>query len=53
MERMRAKYVNISIHEDLTKKIDEFIKKSELAYRSRVEVVSDATRRLIGLKNKR
>jgi len=45
--QMRAKYVNISIHEDLAKKIDEFMKKSKRGYRSRAEVVSDAVRRLI------
>lgn len=43
---MRAKYVNISIHEDLAKKIDEYIKKSKLGYRSRAEVVSEALRNL-------
>ena len=43
---MRAKYINISIHEDLAKKIDEYIKKSKLGYRSRAEVVSEALRRL-------
>ena len=44
---MRAKYVNISIHEDLAKKIDAFMKNSKEGYRSRAEVVSDAVRRLI------
>lgn len=48
---MRARYVNISIHEDLAKKIDEYIKKSKQGYRSRAEVVSDALRRLFN-KNK-
>ena len=43
---MRARYVNISVHEDLAKKIDEYIKKSKLGYRSRAEVVSEALRRL-------
>ena len=43
---MRAKYVNVSIHEDLAKKIDEYIEKSKLGFRSRAEVVSDALRRL-------
>jgi len=47
---MRAKYVNISIHEDLAKKIDEYIKKSKKGYRSRAEVVSDAVRRLVDKK---
>ncbi len=47
---MRAKYVNVSIHEDLAKKIDEYIKKSKLGFRSRAEVVSDAVRKLFGEK---
>ncbi len=45
---MRARYVNVSIHEDLAKKIDEYIEKSKLGYRSRAEVVSEALRRLFG-----
>lgn len=44
---MRAKYVNVSIHQDLADRIDEFIKKSKKGYRSRAEVVSDAVRRMI------
>lgn len=31
---MRAKYVNVSIPEDLAKKVDEYIKNSKLGYRS-------------------
>jgi len=49
---MRARYVNISIHEDLAKKIDEYIKNSKLGFRSRAEVVSEAIRRLLGMKEK-
>lgn len=49
---MRAKYVNVSIHEDLAKKIDEYIKKSRLGFRSRAEVVSEAVRDLIKDKEK-
>jgi len=49
--KMRAKYVNISIHEDLAKEIDEYIKKAKRGYRSRAEVVSDAVRRLLDKKN--
>lgn len=49
---MRARYVNISIHEDLAKKIDEYIKNSKLGFRSRAEVVSEAIRRLFGKKDK-
>ncbi len=44
---MRAKYVNVSIHEDLAKKIDEYIKKSKLGFRSRAEVVSEAVRKML------
>jgi metal-responsive CopG/Arc/MetJ family transcriptional regulator len=47
MHKMRARYINISVHEDIAKKIDEYIKKSKLGYRSRAEVVSEALRRLI------
>lgn len=47
---MRAKYVNVSIPEELAKKIDEYIKKSKLGYRSRAELVGEAIRRLIGGK---
>jgi len=43
---MRARYVNISIPEELAKRVDEFIKKSKMGYRSRAEVVSEALRRL-------
>lgn len=49
---MRAKYINISIHEDLAKKVDEYIKSSKLGYRSRAEVVSEAIIKLIKEKNK-
>lgn len=50
---MRARYVNVSIHEDLAKRIDEYIKMSKLGYRSRAEVVSDAVRKLISLQKKK
>ena len=43
---MRARYVNVSIPEELAKKIDEYIKKSKLGFRSRAEVVSEALRKL-------
>ncbi len=48
---MRSKYVNISIHEDLAKKIDNFINNSELGFRSRAEVVSHAVRLLFHKKS--
>ncbi|MBT4174858.1 hypothetical protein HOE07_04230 [archaeon] len=47
---MRAKYVNISVHEDIAKKIDKYMKNSKLGFRSRAEVVSHAVRVLIGEK---
>jgi metal-responsive CopG/Arc/MetJ family transcriptional regulator len=50
---MRARYVNVSIHEDLAKKIDEFIKKSKLGYRSRAEVVSESIRKMLNIKKKK
>ncbi len=43
---MRAKYVNVSIPEELAKKIDEYIQKSKLGFRSRAEVVAEAIRLL-------
>ncbi|MFH0752088.1 MAG: ribbon-helix-helix domain-containing protein [archaeon] len=43
----RAKYVNISIHEDLAKQIDQYIKNSKSGYRSRAEVVAEALRRIL------
>ena len=46
-DKMRARYVNVSIHEDLAKKIDESIEKNEKGYRSRAEFVSEAIRRLL------
>jgi len=46
---MRQRYINISITEDLGKKIDEFIKKSKVGYRSRAELISEAIRLRIGL----
>jgi len=46
---MRARYVNISIHEDLAKKIDEFIEKSKEGYRSRAELISEAVRLRLGI----
>lgn len=47
MIKMRSKYVNVSIHEDLAKQVDDYIKNSKLGYRSRAEVVSQAVRNLV------
>lgn len=47
---MRAKYVNVSIHEDLANKIDDYMEDSKLGFRSRAEVVSEAVRRMIEKK---
>ena len=47
---MRSRYVNVSIPEELAKKIDEYISKSKLGYRSRAEVVTEAVRKLMGQK---
>lgn len=47
---MRSRYINVSIHEDLANKIDEYIKNSKLGFRSRAEVVSESLRRLFDEK---
>lgn len=47
---MRARYVNVSIPEELAKKIDIYIEKSKLGYRSRAEVLIEAVRRLMDQK---
>ncbi len=47
---MRARYINISIHEDLAKKVDKYIQESKLGFTSRAEVVREALRRLIEKK---
>lgn len=47
---MRAKYVNVSIHEDLAKKIDEYINNSKLGFRSRAEFISEAVRKVLEKK---
>ncbi|MBS3162486.1 hypothetical protein J4467_01045 [Candidatus Woesearchaeota archaeon] len=47
---MRAKYINISVHEDLAKEIDKYMKSSKLGFRSRAEVVSHAVRLLFERK---
>lgn len=47
---MRARYVNVSVPEELAKEIDKFIEKSKLGYRSRAEVVIEAVRRLMNKK---
>lgn len=47
---MRARYVNVSIPEELANHIDEYIKKSKKGYRSRAEVVLEALRRLMDEK---
>ena len=49
MDNMRARYVNISITEELAKDIDKFIESGEGGYRSRAELISEATRLRIGI----
>ena len=44
---MRAKYVNISIREDLAKQVDKLIKKSKLGFPSRASLVSYLLRRYL------
>jgi len=46
---MRARYVNVSIHEDLAKEIDKHLEKSKEGYRSRAELISEAVRLRLGI----
>ncbi len=46
----RARYQHISLHEDLIKLVDEYIRKSKKGYKSRAELISEAIRRLIDHK---
>jgi len=46
---MKARYVNVSIHEDLAKKIDKFIEEAKEGYRSRAELISEAVRLRLGI----
>jgi metal-responsive CopG/Arc/MetJ family transcriptional regulator len=50
---MRARYVNVSIPEELAEKIDEYIEKSKLGYRSRAELVIEAVRQLMNSPKKK
>lgn len=45
---MRARYVNISITEELAKEIDKFIQSAKKGYRSRAEFISEAIRLRLG-----
>lgn len=47
---MRARYVNVSVPEELAKEIDKFMESSKYGYRSRAEVVVEAVRRLLDKK---
>ena len=49
---MRARYVNVSIPEELAAKVDDFMAKSKSGYRSRAEVVIEALRRLMDDKKR-
>ena len=46
---MRSRYVNISITEDLAKKIDNFMEDAKEGYRSRAEFISEAIRLRLGI----
>ena len=46
---MRVHYANISITEELVKKIDEYLEKSKEGYRSRAELISEAIRLRLGI----
>lgn len=47
---MRIKYSNVSIPEGLAKRIDKYIKESDLDFRSRAQVVNFALRKLFTSK---
>jgi len=47
LDKMRSKYVNVSITEDLAKLLDKTLKNTELGYRSRAEFISEAIREKI------
>jgi metal-responsive CopG/Arc/MetJ family transcriptional regulator len=46
---MRARYVNISLPEELIKKLDGYIEKSREGYHSRPEFIGEAIRLRMGL----
>ena len=46
---MRVKYVNISITENLAKRIDEYIARTKEGYRSRAEFISEIIRLRLGI----
>jgi len=46
---MRARYVNISITEELAKQINDFMNKEKGGYRSRAEFISEAIRLRLGI----
>ena len=46
---MRARYVNVSIHEDLAKEIDKHLEKAKEGYRSRAEFISEVIRLRLGI----
>ena len=48
--KMRARYYNVSLHKKLIDEIDKLVENQTLGYRSRAELVSDAVRRMLGLK---
>lgn len=52
VNKMRARYVNVSIPEELAKEIDRYVKKAKRGYRSRAEFLSDAARRILDGSNK-
>lgn len=46
---MRARYVNVSLEEDLIKLVDEYMEKSKAGYRSRAELISESIRLRLGI----
>ena len=48
-EQMRARYVNVSIHEDLAREIDKHLDEEKEGYRSRAEFISETIRLRLGI----
>lgn len=49
MDKMRARYVNISIPEVLAKEIDKHLDEEKEGYRSRAEFISETIRLRLGI----
>ncbi len=45
---VKVKYTNVSLHPEITKMIDDFLKNSKMGYTSRAAVVTTAIRQMLG-----